>query len=80
MDPRALFWADLASNTFVWRKGFVVEPSIFVVGRGGRGHTHRVKYHDEIISLAFIRTKYGAPIVIMVFRRAMQKVTVFDPP
>jgi hypothetical protein len=38
------------------------------------------KYHDEMIPLAFIHTKYGEPIVIMVFRRAMQQVFCLTPP
>jgi hypothetical protein len=32
----------------------------------GVTHTAPSKYHDEIISLVFIHTKYGEPIVIMV--------------
>jgi hypothetical protein len=47
---------------------------------GGLTHTAPSKYHDEIISLAFIRTKYGEPIAIMVFRRAMQKARCLSPP
>jgi hypothetical protein len=46
-------------------------------------HTPRTdasKYHDEIISLAFIHTKYGEPIVIMVFRCTIQKVLCLSPP
>jgi hypothetical protein len=47
---------------------------------GGVAHTAPSKYHDEIISLVFIHTKYGGPIVIMVFRCAMQKVLCLTPP
>jgi hypothetical protein len=47
---------------------------------GGAKHTAPRKYHDEIISLAFIHTKSGEPIVIMVFRRAVQKVLCSTPP
>jgi hypothetical protein len=43
-------------------------------------HTAPSKYHDEIIPLAFIYTKYGEPIVIMGFRRAIQKVLCLIPP
>jgi hypothetical protein len=46
-------------------------------GEGGATHTAPSKYHDEIISLVFIHTKYGEPIVIMVFRRA---IPLFEPP
>ena len=46
----------------------------------GVTHTASSKYHDEIISLVFIHTKYGEPIVIMVFRRAIQKVLCLSPP
>jgi hypothetical protein len=48
-------------------------------GWGGT-HTAPRKYHDEIISLVFIHTKYGEPIVIMVFRRAIQTVLCLSPP
>jgi hypothetical protein len=41
---------------------------------GGVTHTASSKYHDEIIILVFIHTKYGEPIVIMVFRCTIQKV------
>jgi hypothetical protein len=34
----------------------------------------------EIISLVFIHTKYGEPIVIMDFRRTMQNVLCLSPP
>jgi hypothetical protein len=47
---------------------------------GGVTHTAPSKYHGEIISLAFIHTKYGEPIVIMVFRRTIQKVLCLSPP
>jgi hypothetical protein len=47
---------------------------------GPHTHTASSKYHDEIISLAFIHTKYGEPIVIMVFRCAIQKVLCLTPP
>jgi hypothetical protein len=47
---------------------------------GGATQTAPSKYHDEIISLVFIHTKYGEPIVIMVFRRAMQKARCLTPP
>ena len=46
---------------------------------GGVTHTAPSKYHDGIIPLAFIHTKYGEPIVIMVFRRAMQKALCLTP-
>jgi hypothetical protein len=46
---------------------------------GGVTHPAPSKYHDEIISLVFIHTKYGEPIVIMVFRRAIQKVLCWSP-
>jgi hypothetical protein len=48
--------------------------------RAGATHTAPSKYHDEIISLVFVHKKYGEPIVIMVFRRAMQKVRCLTPP
>ena len=50
--------------------------------RAGGGVTHAApsKYHDENVSLAFIYTKYGEPIVIMAFRRAMQKALCLTPP
>jgi hypothetical protein len=41
---------------------------------GGVTHTTPSKYHAEIISLVFIHTKYGEPIVIMVFRCTIQKI------
>jgi ankyrin repeat protein len=47
---------------------------------GGVTHPAPSKYHDEIIPLAFIHTKFGEPIVIMVFRRAIQKVLCLSPP
>ena len=49
---------------------------------GGVTHTAPSKYHDKIISLAFIHTKSGEPIhvVIMVFRRTIQKVRCLSPP
>jgi hypothetical protein len=49
-------------------------------GQGGVTHPTPSKYHDEIILLAFIHTKYGEPIVIMVFRRAILKVLCLTPP
>jgi hypothetical protein len=49
-------------------------------GRGGATHTAPSKYHDEIISLECIHTKYGKPIVIMVFRCTIQKVLGLSPP
>jgi hypothetical protein len=52
----------------------------FVAQVGGVTHTAPSKYHDEIISLVFIHTKYGEPIVIMVFRRAIKKVLCLTPP
>jgi hypothetical protein len=48
--------------------------------QGGVTHTAPSKYRDEIISLVFFHTKYGEPIVIMVFRRAIQKVHCLSPP
>jgi hypothetical protein len=48
--------------------------------QGGVTHTAPSKHHDEIISLVFIHTKYGEPIVIMVFRRAIQVVLCLSPP
>jgi hypothetical protein len=50
-----------------------------LVGGGGT-HTAPSKYHDEIVSLAFIHTKYGEPIVIMGFRCTIQKVLCLTPP
>jgi hypothetical protein len=47
---------------------------------GGATHTAPSKYHDEIISLVFIHTKDGVPIVIMVFRCAIQKALCLAPP
>jgi hypothetical protein len=52
----------------------------FRCGAGGVTHPASSKYHDEIISLVFIHTKYGEPIVIMVFRRTIQKVLCLTPP
>ena len=49
-------------------------------GRGGVTHPASSKYQDEIISFAFIHTKSGEPIVIMVFRRAIQKALCLSPP
>ena len=49
------------------------------LGDLGATHTAPSKYHDEIISFVFIHTKYGEPIVIMVFRRAIQKVLCLTP-
>jgi hypothetical protein len=46
----------------------------------GVTHTAPSKYHDEIISLVFIHTKYGESYVIMVFRCAIQKVLCLTPP
>jgi hypothetical protein len=45
---------------------------------GGVTHTAPSKYHDGIISLAFIHTKSGEPTVIMVFRRAIQKAPLLQ--
>jgi hypothetical protein len=53
---------------------------VLVPGGGGVTHTAPSKYHDEIISLVFIHTKYGEPIVIMDFRRAIQKALCLTPP
>ena len=50
------------------------------VQAGGVTHAAPRKYHDEIISLAFIHTKYGEPIAIMVFRRAILKVLCLTHP
>jgi hypothetical protein len=47
---------------------------------GGVTHTAPSKYHDEIISLVFIHTKYGEPIAIMVFRCTIQKVLCLSHP
>jgi hypothetical protein len=47
---------------------------------GGVTVTAPSKYHDEIIPLVFIRTKYGEPIVIMDFRRTIQKALCLSPP
>jgi hypothetical protein len=47
---------------------------------GGVTHPAPSKYHDEIIAFVFIHTKYGEPIVIMVFRRAIQKGLCLTPP
>jgi hypothetical protein len=47
---------------------------------GGVTHTAPSKYHDEIIPLVFIHTKYGEPIVIIVFRCTIQKVLCLTPP
>jgi hypothetical protein len=47
---------------------------------GGATHTAPSKYHDKIISLVFFHTKYGEPIVIMDFRRTIQKVLCLSPP
>jgi hypothetical protein len=47
---------------------------LWVAGDGQvRGVTQTApgKYHDEIILLVFIHTKYGEPIVIMDFRRTI---------
>ena len=56
--------------------------SLLLLRARARGATHTApsKYHDEIISLVFIHTKYGEPIVIMDFRRAIQKVLCLSPP
>jgi hypothetical protein len=48
--------------------------------KGGVTHIMPSKYHDEMISLVFIHTKYREPIVIMVFRRAIQKALCLTPP
>jgi hypothetical protein len=48
--------------------------------RGGDTHTAPSKYHDEFISLVFIHTKYGEPIVIMVFSARHTKSALFEPP
>jgi hypothetical protein len=61
----------------VARTTIVLEGAIPV--RGGVTHTAPRKYHNEIIPLAFIHTKYGEPIVVMVFRRAIQKVLCLTP-
>jgi hypothetical protein len=67
---------------FLGDGGWNPEPLVQVRAAGGGGVTHTApsKYHDEIISLAFIHTKSGEPIVIMVFRRTIQKVLCLSPP
>jgi hypothetical protein len=47
---------------------------------GGATHTASSKYHDEIIAFVFMHTKYGEPIVIMVFRCTIQTVLCLSPP
>jgi hypothetical protein len=47
---------------------------------GGVTHTASSKYHDGNISLGFIHTKHGEPLVIMDFRLAIQKVLCLSPP
>jgi hypothetical protein len=65
----------------MYHAGVLVNGLIEAIRRGGEvTHTAPSKYHDEIISLAFIHTNYGEPIAIMVFRRAMQKVLCLSPP
>jgi serine/threonine protein kinase len=55
-------------------------PACLAPEVGGATHTAPSKYHDEIISLAFIHTKYGEPMVTMVVRRAIQKARCLRPP
>ena len=45
----------------------------------GVTHTVTSKFHDEINSFVFVYTKYGDPIVIMDFRRAIKKALCGPP-
>jgi hypothetical protein len=58
----------------------LVQGSFCTALVGGVTHPAPSKYHDENFLLAFIHTKSGEPIVIMVFRCAIQKVLCLTPP
>jgi hypothetical protein len=70
---------DAARNAF-YVDCQMAESNRVAAAVGGVTRTAPSKYHDEIISLVFIHTKYGEPIVIMVFRCTMQKVLCLSPP
>jgi hypothetical protein len=71
---------NLDGNDFRIVRVFFGAQTARLVQQGGAGHTAPSKYRDGIVSLVFVHTKYGEPIVVMVFRRAVQTVRCVSPP